>query len=313
MMQRIIFLASVLLFLQIGLVVKTNMDSRTLEAAAPNTLFLSFTPGAVTGVEITGPDNTHLVLEKTDSGWILPKTFSAPADNAAVEKLLEKLSGIKQGLAVATSADSSERLKTGAENFERHMVLKEGGSTVADFYLGTSSGFRYSHARKAGDEEVVTLPISSFEAEVEADKWLDRNVAAIDKNALEQIELADITLTRKDNEWHVEELSPDETNREEVAKLLDRVTGITVQTVLAPEEAVPLVEKSPQTQFTVTKTNGTTVKYSIAGQEELFVLKMSDSSLYYTLSKWQADNLAVIALSELKTAESEPGMHKKEP
>lgn len=90
------------------------------------------------------------MLEKSATGWILPETFSEPADAEQVDKLLEKLATVKQGLAVATTEGAPKRFKTAEDAFERHLVIKEGDNTVGDFYLGSSAGFRHSHVRKAG-------------------------------------------------------------------------------------------------------------------------------------------------------------------
>jgi hypothetical protein len=308
MMKAIIYAAAVLLVLQIGLTVAVHRQQTTnLESTAPNSAFLSFTPDSISSILIKGSENKELVLQKSDKGWIMPGAFSAPASKRQVDDLLQKLADARQGLAVATSKGAAQRFKTAEDDFERHVILKQGDTVAADFYLGTSAGLRNSHVRKADEDAVVSIPVSSHEVDVQADSWLDRTLADLNKDELKAVVLGDISLTRKEEGkekvWLLDGATKEETESTEVDSLLNKVTAISVQSVLDPAKSAELFTKAPAVQFTVTKQDDSKVTYSFAKkddkEDDYFVLKMSNNALYFKVGKWLVDGLTEMKREKL--------------
>ncbi|MCI5161964.1 MAG: hypothetical protein D3917_08055 [Candidatus Electrothrix sp. AX5] len=304
MMKAIIYAAAVLLFLQIGLTVAVHQQQAVnLESTAPDSSFLAFTPKSISSVLINGPENEELVLQKSDKGGIMPGAFSAPVSKGQVDGLLQKLADARQGLAVATSTGAAKRFKTAEDDFERHVTLKQGDAVVGEFYLGTSAGMRNSHVRKADQDAVVSISVSSHEVDVEADSWLDRTLADLSKDDLKAVTLADISLIKKEEGkekvWLLDGATKEETEKEAVDKLLNKVTAISVQSVLDPATSAELFTKDPAVQFTVTKQDDSKVTYAFAKnddkkdnkEEDYFILKMSNNELYFKVGKWLVDDL----------------------
>ncbi|MDU9048280.1 MAG: DUF4340 domain-containing protein [Candidatus Electrothrix sp. Rat3] len=312
MMKAIIYAAAALLILQIGLTVAVHQQQATnLESTAPDSAFLSFAPDSISSILIKGSENKELVLQKSDNGWIMPGAFSASASTRQVDDLLQKLTDARQGLAVATSKGAAQRFKTAEDDFERHVILKQGDSVVGDIYLGTSAGMRNSHVRKAGEDIVVSIPVGSHEVDVEADSWLDRTLADLNKDELKAVALGDISLSRKEEDkkmvWLLDGATKEETESTEVDSLLNKVTAISVQSVLDPATSAELFTKDPAVQFTVTKQDDSTVTYAFAKkddkednkEDEYFVLKMSNNELYFKVGKWLVEGLAEMKREKL--------------
>lgn len=311
MMQRIIYAAVVLLVLQIGLAVFFYSSTTSgLNAAAPDTPFLSFSPDKITAVEISAADSNKLILQKTGKGWNMPEAFSAPASSGEVEELLKKAAVAKQGLAVASTKGAAKRFKTADREFVRHLVFKAGEAAAADFYLGTSAGFRQSYARAKGRDEVVSIPVSEFEAEADADKWLDKSIAILNRDELQAVALADISLSKKDKDWQLDGAAAGEADKGEIDKLLDKVTGLSVQSALDPAKAAPLFAQPLAAQFTVTKKDGGKLTYALAKQDDHYVLKMSASELYFKIGSTQAEALAGMKREKLLAAKKEEAAEK---
>lgn len=306
-MQRIIIAAAALLILQIGLAVALNLSGPQYETAIPDTPFATFNPDTVDSIEITGTEGKQVVLRKTESGWVIPATQKAPADSKRISGLLEKLATIKQGLAVATTAGSAGRFKTAEDDFERHIVFRQADSIVADFYLGTAAGIHNTYARKSGQDEVVRIPLNGFDVEPSADKWLDKGLAKIPEDNLAQIIFPAFTLTREDNVWRLEGVPAEETNGEEVARLVKNISDFTVQSVLEPEQVAALFDQQPALAFSAKKNNGTTVDYLLAKpEEEYYVLKLSNSGLYFKIYKWQVEGLKTFTAESLRNHPEDP-------
>ena len=302
MMKAIICAAAFLLILQIGLTVAVHQQQAVnLESTAPDSAFLSFTAESISSVRINGPENKELVLQKNDKGWIMPGAFSAPVSKRQVDDLLQKLTDARQGLAVAISKGAAKRFKTAEDDFERHVTLKQGDAVVGEFYLGTSAGLRNSHVRKAGEDTVVSIPVGSHEVDVEADSWLDRTLADLNKDELKAVVLADISLSKKEEGeekvWLLDGETKEETEQEAVDKLLNKVTAISVQSVLDPATSAALFTKGTAVQFTVTKQDDSTMTYAFAknddkkDEDDYFILKMSDNELYFKVGKWLVEDL----------------------
>jgi hypothetical protein len=304
-MRKTILVAAVLLFVQIGLAVAFNLGESTYTAVGPNIAFLKIDPAAVSSIAITDKGGKKLVLQKQKSGWTLPGTYSAPASVQQVNDFLKKLAGIKAGLAVATTAGSAERFKTAKDNFERHLVLKQGDKVAADFYLGNSDGVHHTFARKSGENAVDSIALASYEVEPNPDKWLDKDLAGLQKNKISQIVLADITLSRKGKAWQLSGVPKKETNTEKVDRLVGQVCNLKVQSVLDPKKVAGLFDGKPAFAFSVKRKDGSLRKYAFVKPKgkkpDYYVLKLSDRNFYFKIYNWQVKQLQKFNLAALRT------------
>ncbi|MCI5141979.1 MAG: hypothetical protein D3909_09700, partial [Candidatus Electrothrix sp. ATG1] len=120
---------------------------------------------------------------------------------------------------------------------------------------------------------------------------------------LKAVSLADIILTQKEEGkeedkkkvWLLDGASKEETEQEAVDKLLNKVTAISVQSVLDPEKSAGPFKEAPAVQFTVTKQYDSKLNYAFAKNDDkdddYFVLKMSDNELYFKVGKWLVEDL----------------------
>jgi len=158
--------------------------------------FLSFDIGTVDGLSVSNDEGT-VDLTKAGDEWQLPEGL--PADAAKVERVLEKLSDTSGGWPVASKASTAERFEVTEDNHQRHVTLKTGEETLADFYLGTSPGYRKAHARHADDDDIFAITFSNYEAGVAESDWLDKSLLRPD-GALTAVERVDgFALTKADD------------------------------------------------------------------------------------------------------------------
>ncbi len=280
-MQKMIITAMVVLLAQVGLSLAFYMGAKDRNAGTPDTLFLTFSPDEVQTLAITNGEGKGVVLEKKKDGWIVPAHFSAPVNLNKVTSLLDKLAGIKQGFVVATSKEAAQRFKVDSKSFENHVVLKGVDKPLADFYVGTSPAFRQVHARREGSDDIVAIPLSSFELESTADKWLDTSVAMIKEDELTGLTFDQFNLKKADKDWQLEGIKADEKlNGKEVDTLVSNARNLIVQDVLDPAKVAGSFDK-PTFHFTAVKKAGKKVDYLFAkGEKDSYVLKMSDRDLY---------------------------------
>jgi len=106
---------------------------------------------------------TRLELVKKNGAWVLPASFDAPAAGAKVSALLDRLSGLKRGLPIATSEAALKRFKLVDADFERRLVLSAGDKALATIYFGSSPGPRKSDARLSSDKAVYSVDLPTYE------------------------------------------------------------------------------------------------------------------------------------------------------
>lgn len=136
-------------------------------------VFLSFDADAIDGVSVSNSEGS-VELSKVDGTWQLPD--GVPAAGFKIGSVLERLSNAAGGWPVANTGSSRERFEVTEESHQRHITVRAGEDTVADIFLGTSPGYRKTHARRAGDDEVYAIKFSNYEAGVKTSDWLDRSL-----------------------------------------------------------------------------------------------------------------------------------------
>jgi len=164
-------------------------------------------------------------LVKTGESWQLPDGL--PADASKVDAVLSKLGEASGGWPVATSAATAERLEVTAENHQRRVTLKAGDETVADLYLGTSPGYRKTHARHVDGDDVHAITFSNYEAGLKASDWLDKSLLrpAGAPSAMRRVDAFALTKS-DDGVWTSD--AAESLDQGKVQTLAGRFTGLSV-------------------------------------------------------------------------------------
>lgn len=139
--------------------------------------FLAFEPAAVAKFKVAEADASVSLLregEGDEAAWRL--AGGLPADGDKVDEVLGKLADLAAPWPVATSGDSAERFEVTESAHQRRLTLESADAVVADFFLGTSPGYRRVHARAEGEDEVYSVAFSNYEAPTDADQWLDKSL-----------------------------------------------------------------------------------------------------------------------------------------
>ncbi|GAB4333078.1 MAG: hypothetical protein Kow0089_01350 [Desulfobulbaceae bacterium] len=315
-MRKWIYAGTVLLVVQVVLAVLVHSGREEMAAFTPHANLLDFDPHTVDVVIVTGEDEKTVRLVREGNYWRFPEDhFGAPADGKKITDLLEKLGGLKQGLAVATTTEAAERFKVAEDAFQRHVVLEAGGKTVADFYLGTAPSFKKAHARVHDRNEIVTVELNTYELETDYDRWLDHDLLTVEKDKAVRVRVNDLVLEKKEGKWILADLAAGETMQEREADgLVERVCGLTVAGVVDPAEAKGLFDKEPELRLEVT-VGDTTSSWELAKPEgqEYYLLRTKDRPYYLKVNTWVVDAITKTDRQALVTKQEEQAGEKTAP
>jgi hypothetical protein len=282
--------------------------------AGRDTPLVAFEPAEVERIRIERPGSDPVVLERAEKGWQVQSLSGFPAARARIDALLDRLAGLKRGMAVATSQDALARLKVADGDYEERLSIEGGGKELTALYLGDAAGVRRRYVRAAGDGAVYEAELSLTDIPVKADDWADRALLNLDERDMQRIELPGITLEKAEGGWRLADLKEGEALDEpKVQDLVRRLGNLTFVSVLGAEDKPEYGQDTPVFEWRVGLASGDTPGYrlsrlkttpdrEIAAKEgatetpkpkgpEWYVVKVSDRPYYLKVASYIAEAL----------------------
>jgi len=265
------------------------------EFAVPGSSLASFDPAAVTQMRIDDADQS-ITLTLTDGQWLMDNEFSTVADSDKVDTLLSSIQGLEPGLSIAGTEGSHAQLQVAADNYQRRVVLNSDTETVADLYLGTSPGFRKSHARQADNDAVYAVKLNTFDVPAEKDDWLDTSLLAL--NEPTQISADDTVLALTDDQWSLVEPQEKTTTHEVDSTAIDSLVN-TLASLQVTGFAEPLeLEVSVQSSDTSTSQDDDATTDAPQLLTHQLTVMQGDTPVTITISR--LEDAATIERSDVK-------------
>jgi hypothetical protein len=172
-------------------------NAQNTQTIAQNEPLLAFDRAALDKIEIIAPDG-KINLQKKDGRWQLGEGL--PVLETRMEELLNELSGLRTGWAVATSSDAAKRFEVTDEKFRRKIHVHQGGKEVGSLILGTSPSFRHAHVRKPNASEIYSVKMDEFSLPVENDSWMDNQLLQ-PKGDITALQFGDQRVEKISGQW----------------------------------------------------------------------------------------------------------------
>lgn len=334
-MKTMISILAVVAVVQVGLAVWAFSGKTQLSGQAASSALLNFDKAQVDQVVIRGDDKT-IELSKQDGLWQTAEAF--PLDAGKMDSLLDKLASLKYGLPVATSAESLKRFKVADDEFERRVLLKKSGDTVAELFLGTGSGVRKSHLRNADQQAVYVAEIGSYDVPVAVDEWQDKTLLQVAKDDVIGIKLGDLSLSLieekpdtpaaaakesatstspKPKLWKADSLAEgQQLDQSAINQALSSFDSLRISKVLGKEAKPEYQLDKPEVTVSLTFKGGKR-DYQLAKikDSEEYVVKATDREEYFELSSFTGKTLVERVSQEawVSEPEQEEAAEVKEP
>lgn len=199
-------LLSAVLVLQLavagGLLWRSNLQGNFVPAVQ----LVSVDPSTVDEIVIDDGE-AQVLLKNTGDYWHMNDEYETLATTDKINQLISDINELNPGLPVAGTAGSHRQLEVSDTDFQRRVTMKTDGEVVADLYMGTSPGFRKSHIRLVGQDQVYAARLNTFDLPANQDDWLDKSILAFDDD-INGITLDSIELSRAGENWTI--VSPHE-------------------------------------------------------------------------------------------------------
>lgn len=241
----------------------------------------------------------HLTLQKNDQGWVLAET-QLPVDKAKIDGLLAKLETLNGGWPVTSTASSHERFEVAEKRYQRHVMFSQGGNIKADFYLGSSPGFRKVHLRKLDNDAVYAVALNVFEFPVRQDEWLDKRLLSL--QGVKRIETSNYHLEKQQSAWVLNSSPQASLNQTRATDLATAFENLRVTGRIEHADA----EQGSGDQSMNIKVNNDAGEwsYSFVRLGSTYAVKRSDMSYYFGLP--ESDYQRFVSVTAASLQENDP-------
>lgn len=167
-MKRTVKLLSIALVVQLALagLVWSTLSGSPSASHEP----LLANAGEATGITLVDPDDGELNLQRQDDGsWQLAD--GTPADDARVNRLIDRLADLREGFPVARTEAARERFKVADDSFRRKVILRRGEDTLATLLVGSSPAMGEVHVRVAGTDPIYRVELPLYEMPATSSYW----------------------------------------------------------------------------------------------------------------------------------------------
>ena len=193
--------------------------------------FLSFEPESIDRVMLDNGDGGELTLARSNDGWALASGM--PADDEKMTGVLSKLHELKRSWPVATSSAIQNRFEVGDDKHQRHVQLYASEDLQADFYLGTSPGYRRVHAREIDSGDIFSIDFSNYEIPTTVDEWLDKTLLGASGEVTEVAREDSWRLNKGEEGWLLDDVTADQ---DAADRLVRRFADLRIMGVLVDED-----------------------------------------------------------------------------
>lgn len=266
-------------------------------AVRPQGSLLTLSADDVSRLSIEG-EGDSVTLERKEGSWTIASS-GLPAETSRVDSALQSFTDMKLGWAVASTDVSHQQLEVADDNFQRRVILNNGEETVGDIFIGTSPGFKRSHVRRQGADEVYSVAVNAFDLPPEPANWLD-------KSLLQVLDISSVTidskeLTKVDDQWVYD--GSDNTDQDIAGDLVSALEDLRVTDV------AELNADDAEFQTLLLQAGDVKYEFGFANKDSDYLVTRQDINAVFKISKSSYDRIVAVELitPEPATEDAAPG------
>lgn len=268
-------------------------------AVRPQGSMLELDANTVTQLSIKSEDNA-VMLEKKQDKWLISSS-GLPAEQSRVEKAIKSLGDMQLGWSVATSDSSHQQLEVADNKYQRRVnISTDGNGSIPDIFLGTSPGFKRSHVRKDGTDEVYSAAINTYDLPAKPLDWLDKTLLQI--SDVTQLVVKDDVLELKEDQWIHD--GGNAVDQEKAAALVQAFDDLRVIDTVKPDS------DNLDFQTVTLKSGDNEHQYQFGTVDDDYLVARTDIDQIFKISKSSYDKIIAV---DLYLPEEKPATTDEEP
>jgi hypothetical protein len=268
-------------------------NTSSQRAVRPEGALLALDADALQQIQIEG-DNESVVLKNNDGTWLIGDT-GLPAEPFTVEQTVKALTDMQLGWAVANTAASHQQLEVADDNYQRRVSISSGDDS-AEILVGTSPGFKRSHVRKEGADEVYSVAINTYDLPTNTTDWLDKSLLQIE--GVSSVTLNGEALVQQDEQWVFGD--SDNTDQTKAAELVSALEGLRVTGVAEnPSDDIAF-------ETVAVKAGDAEYEYRFAAVNDEYLVGRQDIDALFSLSQSAYDSVIGVELLVSESVDDAP-------
>ena len=167
-------------------------------------------------------EKENLSFVKESSGWSVPGHFNFPADEKKIQAFFSELKELKQSWPAGKTLISAKQFSVTADNHDKRIDFYKGEEVLGTLYIGSSPRFKKVHMRVEGESNTYVANFSSFEYQLKAESWLNRDLYKVSKESLKELNIGTLSILAGENKGEFT-LASLKVNEESVSLKLNQV------------------------------------------------------------------------------------------
>ncbi len=197
-----------IVLIAVGLVILFTRDSGgTKTETAQESKLLNINSADVTRLAFSSDDGLQITMEKADGKWQLTEPVKAPAEESAVDSLVDAVTGLKSRGQVDTSGADAATTGLDQPHFKLEVITKDGKTTKIDVGSRSATGGSL-YIRRDGQSQADVVPAALADAlDKPLKDWRSAKLFTVASPEIKQIRVAttqgSIELQRLGDDWKV--------------------------------------------------------------------------------------------------------------
>jgi hypothetical protein len=298
--KTLILLGVLIILVAIVLIIEKSSDKKSDDETQNGvpTLFTGFKPEEAAKIEIKQLSGDN-IIEKKEGKWIVTSSNNFPADQEAVEKLLETIKGFTTQDMISRNPQKQNIYLVNDKMGIGTTVSDVKNKVLAHVYIGKNGpNFMSTYVRKEAANEVYLQP-GYLKSVFDKGKteWKDMYIFKFDPKTLAYLDLdsPDVKITcekNKEGKWNVTKPQSFLANATTMDQISETLSKLTTNDYPEKKDLKEYKLDKPERQLTFKLSDGTEYKLLISSEDKnKFYAIKPGSDMIFSLYKYRITNI----------------------
>ncbi|WP_372767380.1 DUF4340 domain-containing protein [Pseudoalteromonas sp.] len=298
-MRNYILVLLVLFTFQIVIAFTLYFQDATGQADSLSHKLLTLNENDIVRVAIK-QDDAELTIVNKEGKWVFKEHQNIPIEAHKINVIESELLPLKVSWPITQTQGSHTRFKVSDESYNKQITFTSADGNMETIFLGDSPEFKQVYARIKGQDNVYSIPFSSFKLTANLTDWFSKSLLAVSE--ISEVKSSTLSLKKNEKGWELES-DKQKMNNELIDENLIN-TYVEKLNALKVSDIAELSLTSSET-ISVKTVSGYSYTYEFAKQGDNYYISRNDFTHWFELSKPQYEDIALLQFDKFLLKESE--------